>query len=108
MKKRLWLWFLAWTVPFLALTLWFAPLLGMGLVGFFALYALLAWRSTGYARNLKQFKEALKNPKPLAEIGLVGLLVLLFLLAAYRQPDQSFLVLVALIPLLAAMAFPEK
>ncbi|MBI5226666.1 hypothetical protein HY994_05550 [Candidatus Micrarchaeota archaeon] len=107
MKKRLWLWFLVCTIPFVLLTLWVSPLLGLGLVGFFSLYALLAWRRTGYTNRFMVFKEAIKDSQPLAELMLAGLLVLLLLLAAYRTPGEAFLVLIALVPLLAAMAFPD-
>ncbi len=107
MKKRLWLWFLIWTVPFAFLTLWFSPILGLGLIGFFTLYAMLAWRRTGYSNKFAVFKAAIKDSQPLAELVLAGLLVLVLLLAAYQTPSEAFLVLIALVPLMAAMAFPD-
>lgn len=107
MKKRWWLWFFAWTLPFLALTFYASQMLGASVVGFFLLYGLLAWRRTGYTRNFKAYKEAIKDPQPLAELSLAAVIVLLFLFAAYPTPSESLIVLVALIPLLAAMAFPD-
>ncbi len=107
MKKRFWLWFLVWTVPFAVLTLFFAPLLFLAIVGFFALYAFLAWEKTGFTKKFRTYKEQLKDPTPLAELSFVGVLVLLFLLAAVGAPETALLVLVALVPLLASMAFPE-
>ncbi len=106
MKKRWWFWFLVWTIPFLAITYYASPGLALAIVGFFTLYGLLAWRRTGYTRNFKTYKEAVKDPQPLAELGLAGLLVLLFLMVAYRTPNEAFIVLAALIPLLLSMAFP--
>lgn len=107
MKKRWWFWFLVWTIPFLAIMFYAVAGLAFAIVGFFALYGLLAWRRTGYTRDLKTYKAAIKDPQPLAELGLAGLLVLLFLMVAYDTPNQAFLVLAALVPLLAGMAFPE-
>ncbi|MBI2445359.1 hypothetical protein HYV43_03160 [Candidatus Micrarchaeota archaeon] len=106
MKKRWWFWFLAWTIPFLAIMFYATPGLAFAIVGFFALYGLLAWRRTAYTRDFKTYKTALKDPQPLAELGLAGLLVLLFLMVAYDTPNEAFLVLAALIPLLLSMAFP--
>lgn len=108
MKKRWWFWFLAWTIPFLAITYFALPGLAFALVGFFVLYGLLAWRRTGYVRDFKAYKEALKDPQPLAELSLAGLLVLLFLMVAYDTPNEAFLVLAALVPLLLSMAFPAS
>ncbi|MDP2717493.1 MAG: hypothetical protein Q8P02_01995 [Candidatus Micrarchaeota archaeon] len=107
MKKRWWFWFLVWTVPFAVLTAFFTPLLFLGLLGFFALYAFLAWEKTGFTKKFKVYKQQIKDPTPLAELSLVGVLVLLFLLAAVGAPETALLVLVALVPLLAGMAFPE-
>jgi|GEM_PF-2272599 len=107
MKKRWWFWFLAWTIPFLAITFYASAGLSLALVGFFALYGLLSWRRTGYTRDFKTYKEAIKDPQPLAELGLAGLLVLLFLMVAFDTPNQALLVLAALVPLLAGMAFPD-
>ncbi len=106
MKKRWWFWFLVWTIPFLALTFYSLPGFGFALVGFFALYGLLAWRRAGYTRDFKKYKDAIKDPQPLAELALAGLLVLLFLMVAYDTPNEAILVLAALIPLLLSMAFP--
>ncbi|MBI4360790.1 hypothetical protein HY572_03380 [Candidatus Micrarchaeota archaeon] len=108
MKKRWWAWFLVWTIPFAALTLFFAPLLFWGLTAFFALYAVLAWERAGFTSDFRKFKEQLKDPQPLAELALMGVVVLLFLLLAVGSPSESLLVLVALVPVLAAMAFPAK
>lgn len=108
MKKRWWFWFLVWTLPFAALTFVFAPLLFWGLLAFFALYGILAWERTGFTGSFKTFKAQIKDPQPLAELALMGVLVLLFLLLAVGSPSESLLVLVALIPVLAAMAFPAK
>ncbi len=106
MKKRWWFWFFAWTLPFLAITFYASVGLGLVITGFFALYGLLAWRRTGYTRDFTKYKEAIKDPQPLAELALVGLLVLLFLMVAYDTPNEAYLVLAALIPLLLSMAFP--
>ena len=107
MQKRWWLWFLVWTLPFLVLTLYVSPALGASVIGFFLLYGVLAWRRTGYTNKLAVFKAAVKDPQPLAELSLAAVIVLLFLFAAYPTPGESLIVLIALIPLLAAMAFPD-
>lgn len=108
MKKRWWLWFLVWTLPFAALCFVFTPLLFWGLAAFFALYAVLAWERTGFTQHVTEFKNQLKDPQPFAELSLMGVVVLLFLLLAVGSPSESLLVLVALIPVLSAMAFPAK
>ncbi len=107
MKKRWWVWFLVWTLPFFLLTAIYSPYLAIGLLTFFGLYALHAWHALGYTRDWHKYKERLKDPQPLAEVALFGVVGLMFFLAILNQPDETLIVLIALIPLLAGLAFPS-
>ncbi|HLD76417.1 MAG TPA: hypothetical protein VI874_05320 [Candidatus Norongarragalinales archaeon] len=107
MKKRWWFWFLVWTVPFFVITAVFTPYLALGLIAFFVLHALRVWHEVDYAHDWRRFKEKLKDPQPLAELFLFGTVLLMFILALSNQPKETLIVLLALIPLLASLAFPK-